>query len=163
MSELPPRLDEHAVTVAAPTDAVWQALAARFEGAFSGAVAERYARVVGCEDTAPSGPRPLAVGSVVVGFHVTAADPPHRLVLEGRHRFSIYAIVFRIDALDGGDGGGDGEEGESRLRAESRAEFPGLLGGAYRLAVVGTRAHVLVVRRLLKAIGEAAVRQARSA
>lgn len=157
MSDLP-FLDEQAVTIAASADEVWDALAARVEGVFSGAVAGRYAQFVGCEDTVPSGPRPLAAGSVVVGFHVTTADRTRLLVLEGRHRFSNYAIVLRIDELDEVDG-----ERESRLRAESRAEFPGLLGRAYRLAVVGTRAHGLVVRRLLKAVGEAAVRERRSA
>jgi hypothetical protein len=37
----------------------------------------------------------------------------------------------------------------TRLVAETRAEFPGVKGRAYRALVIDTRAHVLVVRRLL--------------
>jgi hypothetical protein len=38
------------------------------------------------------------------------------------------------------------------VRAETRAAFPGLQGRAYRALVIGTRGHVLAVRRLLRAV-----------
>ena len=38
------------------------------------------------------------------------------------------------------------------LRARSYGEFPGLHGRAYRVAVIGTRGHVLATRHLLKAV-----------
>lgn len=76
-------------------------------------------------------------------FHVELAAPPTELVLAGRHPFARYALTFRID--DVGDG-------RARLRAESRAVFPGIHGRLYRLAVIGTRFHVLAVRRLLRGI-----------
>jgi hypothetical protein len=65
------------------------------------------------------------------------------LVMEGRHRFSSYALIFRLEQVSAG---------RSRLRAESRAALPGLAGGVYRLLVIGTGGHVVVVRRLLSVI-----------
>ena len=72
------------------------------------------------------------------------------LALEGRHRYSRYALTFRIDP------DGDG----SRLSAETRAEFPGWAGRAYRAGVIGTRGHVVVVRRLLRSVKARAERAA---
>jgi hypothetical protein len=40
----------------------------------------------------------------------------------------------------------------SRLRAETHAAFPGLLGRLYRAAVIGSGGHRLVTRRLLRQI-----------
>jgi hypothetical protein len=71
------------------------------------------------------------------------------LVLEGEHRFSRYALIFHLEALPAG---------RSRVRAETRAAFPGIRGGAYRALVIGTRAHVLVTKRLLHAVGTRAER-----
>jgi hypothetical protein len=144
-----PYVDEHAVEVHASPERTWEALAKVADRSFDSGAAGRFARVVGCEDTAPSGPRPLAVGSAIVGFHVAVAEPGALLAIAGRHRFSRYALVFHLDPL--GDAVGQGGEGRTRLRAETRAEFPGLHGRAYRTMVIGTRAHVLVTRRLLRA------------
>ncbi|HYP49028.1 MAG TPA: hypothetical protein VEQ61_10360 [Thermoleophilaceae bacterium] len=76
-----------------------------------------------------------------LGFTVTESTAPRRLVLEGRHPFSRYALVFLIDPA--GDGG-------SVLRAQTSAAFPGLAGTAYRALVVGSGAHAIVVRRMLR-------------
>ena len=138
-----PHLDEHAVDVDAGRDAVWSALLTVLDRSFDGAVASAYARAVGCPDRTASGPRPLDVGSTVPGFRVTAARPGQELVLAGRHRFSTYALVFRLE---------DAGPGRPRLRAESRAVFPGPAGAAYRLLVLRTGAHVLGVRRLLEGV-----------
>ena len=147
-----PRIDEHARTVAAGVDDAWPALLASLDRDFSRGRAGRLARLLGCTDHAATGPRPLAEGSTTPGFRVTAAVPGSHLELTGRHRFSTYALTFRIDP--------DGP-GRSRLRAESRADFPGVTGGAYRLLVVGTRGHVLAVRRMLAAIAAEAERRGR--
>jgi hypothetical protein len=72
-----------------------------------------------------------------------SAVPELELALVGRHRFSSYALTFRIDRL-----GPD----RTQLRAESRAAFPGVLGRAYRIAVIGTGGHAVAVRRLLTAV-----------
>ena len=143
-----PFVDEHGVEVAAPPEAVWEALCRVAEGSFSSPFAGRFARLVGCESTAPSGPRPLAEGSTFPGFVVARAEPGSRLALAGRHRYSDYALVFHLD----GDGG------TTRLRAETRARFPGASGRLYRAAVIGTRGHVLVTTRLLGAVKRLAER-----
>jgi len=137
-----PHVDEHSVTVGAGPEATWEALLRVVEGTMSAAAAPRYARIVGCADTVPSGPRPLAVGSAIPGFHVAAAEAPGELGLAGSHHFSSYALVFRLDELAGG---------RTRLRGETRAEFPGLKGRAYKGLVIGTRLHVLATRRVLGA------------
>jgi hypothetical protein len=138
-----PLLDEHATIIEAGIDDVWRVLLEAVERAFSRAGAASYARAVGCADSAASGPRPLAEGSTIPGFRVVASVAGSELVIEGRHRFSSYALIFRLDQVG---------VGRSRLRAESRATFPGLAGGAYRLLVIGTGGHVVGVRRLLSGI-----------
>jgi hypothetical protein len=77
------------------------------------------------------------------GFRVVAMVPGSELVLRGRHRYSSYALLFRLEPF--GSGG-------SRLRAESRAAFPGLTGGLYRLLIVRTGGHGVVVRRFLSTV-----------
>lgn len=138
-----PYIDEHATDIAASVDEVWPVLLDTIDRGFARFGASGYARAVGCTDRTASGPRPLAVGSTLPGFHVTAAVPGTELVLEGRHRFSAYALIFRL-APDGADG--------SRLVAETRATFPGFAGGIYRLLVIGSRGHGVAVRRMLSTV-----------
>lgn len=143
-----PFVDEHGVEVAAPPEAVWEALCRVAEGSFSFPAAVRFARLVGCEATEPSGPRPLAEGSAIPGFVVARAVPGSELALAGRHRYSEYALIFRL-----------APEGDTtRLRAETRAVFPGASGRLYRAAVIGTRGHVILTMRLLAAIKRRAER-----
>jgi hypothetical protein len=138
-----PHIDEHSTVIAAGTDDVWRGLGETLDRSFSHAGMAGYARLVGCADCTASGPRPLAEGSTIPGFRVVAAVPGRELILEGRHRFSTYALIFRLDPLS---------PGRSRLRAESRAAFPGLTGALYRGLVVRTGGHVLGTQRLLAAI-----------
>lgn len=145
-----PRIDEHSVLVEAPPDRVWEELLTVAEGSTSGRGAPRYARLVGCADTEATGPRPLEPGSAFPGFHVEQADAPRELALAGGHRFSDYGLVFRLDELDDGR--------RTRLRAETRAVFPGIKGEAYKTAVIRSRGHVLVVRRMLGAVRRRAER-----
>jgi hypothetical protein len=138
-----PHVDEHSLVVEAGSEACWQALLRVAEASVSAAGAPRFARIVGCADTAASGPRPLAAGSAFPGFHVDTATAPAELALAGSHRFSDYALIFRLDELD---------SGRTRIRAETRAEFPDLKGSVYRALVIGTRMHVLATRRILGAV-----------
>jgi hypothetical protein len=144
-----PRIDEHPIDIAAAPAEVWEQLLRVSEGSTRGAAAARYARLVGCEDTEAVGPRPLAAGSAFPGFHVEVAEPGRELALAGSHRFSDYRLVFRLDDL--------GERG-TRLRAETRAAFPGPLGQLYKTAVIRSRGHVLVVNRMLGAVRRRAER-----
>lgn len=142
-TELLPHVDEHATIVAASLERTWEAMLRVSEGFVSGPGAPQFARLVGCVDLAAAGPRPLEVGSAFTGFHVATLEPQRELGLAGSHHFSNYALVFHLDRLD---------DGSTRLRAETRAEFPGLKGGAYRALVIGTRLHVLATRRVLDAV-----------
>ncbi len=137
-----PYVDEHAIDIAAGRKASWEALLRVAEGTVSAGAAPRFARLLGCADTEASGPRPLASGSVMPGFHVASCEPEAELGLGGSHRFSEYALIFRLE--DDGSGG-------TRVRAETRAVFPHLKGSVYRALVIGTRMHVLATRRILTA------------
>ena len=138
-----PYVDEHVTVVAAGVDDVWRALSDTLDRASSRPGAAAYCRAVGCADCTASGPRPLVEGSTIPGFRVVIAVPGSELALAGRHRFSSYALIFRLEQVD---------SGRSRLRAESRAAFPGVAGRIYRLLVIGTGGHVVAVRRLLSRI-----------
>ena len=142
-----PHVDEHSVLVEAPAEEVWATAARRMASPTPGA--EWVARALGCADVARTGPRPLEVGSTLPGFHVVRADPGRALWLAGRHRFSRYALMFGMD---------EAGPGRTRLRAQTRAEFPGPHGAAYRALVIGTRGHVLAVRRMLAGIKRGAER-----
>jgi hypothetical protein len=135
-----PWIDEHAEEIPAPVSAVWPALLRTAERMTAGAAAPRYARAVGCADTENGGPRPLEVGSTLPGFHVATLIPERLLVLAGSHHFSDYALSFRLEPLGAV---------RTRVIAETRAVFPGLKGRVYRALVIGTRLHVLAVRRVL--------------
>ncbi|HEX2096903.1 MAG TPA: hypothetical protein VHF50_05980 [Solirubrobacterales bacterium] len=150
VAESLPFVDEHSVEVAASPEATWEAVLRTTESSLASRRAEVGARLLGCEDAVGSGPRPLSSGSTIPGFRVEVADAQRELALVGRHRFSRYALIFRLDPDPGG----------VRLGAETRAEFPGLRGRAYRAMVIGTGMHVLVTRRLLEASRRRAERPA---
>lgn len=138
-----PYLDEHEIVIAADVDAVWTALLDTVGPTFSRGPMTVFARAVGCADRKASGPRPLAEGSTIPGFHVVTVVPGAELFLEGSHRFSRYAMMFRLEQVG---------PGRSRLGVESRADFPGTTGSIYRLLVVGSGGHVVSVRRMLSSV-----------
>jgi hypothetical protein len=145
-----PQVDTHEVVVDAGVDAVWRAVSDAM-GSDPGLLALVGARALGCREVRPGGPRPLAEGSALCGFRVALADAPRELALEGRHRFSRYALTFRVEPVS---------PGRSRISAETRAAFPGRLGRVYRAAVIGTGGHVVAMRRLLGRIARRAERPA---
>ncbi len=134
-----PCVDEHSQRVDAPAGEVWTALLEVLRREFGGSAP--IARLLGCDPahgTAEFAGRP---GETIPGFRVAEAEPGRRLALRGRHRFSSYALTFVLD--------GD------RLRAQTHAAFPGVLGRLYRAAVVGSGGHRLVTRRLLRQVARA--------
>ena len=138
-----PLVDEHTVEVPASTEEVWAVLRTIVDGAFRGSVSSAYARIVGCVPASAGGPRPIADGSTIVGFRVTSAEPPRRLVLTGRHRFSSYQLTFTADEL---------ESRRTRLTAATHAAFPGVGGRLYRALVIESGVHARMVRQLLSSI-----------
>ena len=75
------------------------------------------------------------------GFRATESSPPNKLVLEGRHPFSRYALVFLIERRG---------EDRSRAVAQTWAAFPGSAGRVYRALVIGSGIHAAIVRRMLR-------------
>jgi hypothetical protein len=125
-----PYVDEHAVEVRAPRERVWRAL-------------DDYVRSsLGISDRHPLGPvlgtRPRS------GFAVAATVPGEQVELEGRHRFSVYRLVF--DVADGSS------PDRAVLRATTHAAFPGPHGRAYRLLVISSRVHVGATTGMLRTI-----------
>jgi hypothetical protein len=129
-----PYVDEHAVEVRAPRDRVWRAL-------------DDYVHTsVGLSDRHPLG---LVLGTRPrSGFAVAATEPGEQVVLEGRHRFSVYRLV--IDVADGS------RPGTTTLRGTTLAAFPGPHGRVYRLLVISSGAHVVATTRMLRTIGRRA-------
>ena len=129
----PAYIDQHTLDVPADRERVWEVLRSFVAGLGfpeDGAVG-RAARLVWAADP-PS------------GFRVSEERRLEEVVLEGRHRFSRYRLAFAL---------ADGPHGTTRLTARSYGDFPGPHGTAYRALVVGTRAHRVAVRRMLREIG----------
>ncbi len=136
-----PFVDEHSTTVDASLDATWDALLETCSRLGHGAGAP-VARALGCEHAERRGP-PGRIGSTIPGFVVARSVAPCVLALMGAHRFSVYALVFRLT-----EAGAD----RVQLGAETRAEFPGAAGRAYRIAVIGSHGHVVATRSILRAV-----------
>jgi hypothetical protein len=77
------------------------------------------------------------------GFEVSTTSPGERLTLGGRHRFSRYLLTFVL---------ADAADGATQLRALTHAAFPGVRGRIYRALVIGTPAHRVATRRILRSI-----------
>lgn len=146
-----PHVEEHAVGVAAGPAVVWRALSDELDRALYRRAFARYVTLVGAAQCSPSGPRPPVAGAEYTGFRVVAAVPGRELFLLGRHRFSDYALLFRVEAEG---------PGRSRLRAETRGRFPGVAGGLYRTLVIRSGGHAVVARRLLSAVRRRSERSA---
>jgi hypothetical protein len=141
-----PLIDEHELDVDAPPAAVWEALTRWTSRPSSGA--SRFAGLLGCEQTQVGGD-PGAAGSTFPGFEVARSQPPRELALRGSHRFSDYTLDFEV---------GESGDGRSSLRAITHASFPGLKGQLYKTAVIRSRAHVLMTKRLIQSVARRAER-----
>lgn len=124
-----PYIDEHVVAVDAPRKPVWTALQ-RYTTSLLRSVERNPLLVL-------LGLKPRA------GFAVTDSTEQRRIVLDGRHRFSNYRLVFELTDAPGGG---------TVVHAHSYAAFPGVHGRAYRALVIGSRLHVVATNYMLRAI-----------
>lgn len=147
LQDLPP-IDEHSIEIDAPAEAAWAALFPTLSRAADSKSSRWLARALDCRDQVAEGDL-RHPGGTLPAFVVARSVSPVMLALMGEHRFARYALVFRIDLLPGQ---------RCRLRAETRAAFPGRSGTLYRIAVIGTRGHVIAVRRLLRRVKRGAER-----
>lgn len=85
--------------------------------------------------------------AVPFGFVLEEAREPERYALKGRHWFSIYRLVFVLT---------EPNPGRTTVAAETWAAFPGIKGKMYRALVIGSGAHRIVVRRMLRKIAQQA-------
>lgn len=142
-----PLVDELETVVEASAAAVYLATARRMSHAFElpgGHACSSLLKVLhrGENFTVP----PLE-GQEANGFVVARAHAPRELVLEGRHRFATYRLSFLIEPLNAT---------RSRLRARTEAAFPGVRGSLYRALVIGSTAHRIIVKRVLRGIARRA-------
>lgn len=86
------------------------------------------------------------LGGPPTGFVVGESTAPQRLVLQGRHPFSVYQWIFELDAVDAA---------HTRVRSQTWADFPGWHGKVYRALVIGSGAHRIAVRWMLRRIAAA--------
>lgn len=137
-----PFIDEHYIEIAAPPVAVWDALISHVAGTGKSRIGPRLARALGAAHAETDG-EPGRIGATVPGFVVARSVRPAVLALMGQHRFARYALIFSIL---------EKPSGLVLLSAQTRAEFPGLKGKAYRAAVIGTRGHVVATSSILRRV-----------
>lgn len=146
-----PEIDDLGRLVAASPDRTWRELVAVLAGSgrpLPGALV----RAWGFDPPGRRGDWPHPVpGDTIPGFVVAEADAPRLLTLRGRHRFARYELRFALRPA-----GVDRAE----LQVRTSATFPGLLGRTYRAFVIGSGAHVLVMRGLLARVARRAEREA---
>jgi hypothetical protein len=131
MSELP-LVDEHRLNVDTTATAAWAALRDFVHALIARPVPAPLSKLWGLQQPG--------------AFSLVEETAPQRIVLSGRHRFSRYELTFAVEPEGGG----------VALVARTWAEFPGVKGRAYRLLVIGSGAHGVVVRRMLRRIARRA-------
>jgi hypothetical protein len=124
-------VDEYARDVTATPDRTWSALQQYVERLTTSSHGILF-RVLG---TVPRS-----------GFEVVETDPGREVVLGGRHRFSTYRLVFRVEPA------GDA----SRLHALTYADFPGLRGRAYRTVLTVSTGHRRATQSMLARVARRA-------
>jgi len=127
MSELP-FVDEHTIRIPASRDQVWSALRRYVDSTLGAGAHSPLTWILGTEPRA--------------GFEIEREFPGEQLGLAGRHRFSVYRLVFELVEV----------AGETKLSARTYAEFPRVRGRVYRALVIGTRLHVVATNQILRTV-----------
>ena len=141
-----PFIDRHSVEVEAGPQATWDALVGVLVGTLGSSGSKLAARALGCTELEETH-LPLAEGGSIPGFRIVTFAPTTELTLAGEDRFSRYRLGFSLEPA---------ATGRTQLAAATSAAVPGLHGRLFRTLVVGSGAHALVTRRLLKTVGQAA-------
>ena len=138
-------VDEHAIDLAVSREQAWRALTHVLATGFAMSMPAPAGWVLGLSPRRAHGDwtRATLAGNTLPGFAVSDARAPERMTLRGHHRFSTYALAFELDSR-----GGEA----CTLRARTSAAFPGQTGRVYRSLVIGSGAHRILVRRLLRTI-----------
>jgi hypothetical protein len=129
-----PFVDEHTISITGSREIVWSALERYVLTSLRVGEGTVFAKVLGT--------RPPA------GFEVSERTPTERLTLVGCHRFSRYRLEFNL--AEAGDG-------VTTVRTRTYATFPGVHGRIYRALVIGSGAHVIATRHVLRSIRRSTV------
>jgi hypothetical protein len=129
-----PFVDEHTRIVDASPDATWRALTRHATGGLLFGRRNPLALILGTE---PRG-----------GFAIADSVDGSTLDLTGRHHFSRYLLRFVLTGVNG----------KTRLAARTYALFPGPHGRIYRALVIGSGAHAVATRGILRTVAELAER-----
>ena len=130
-----PFVDEHRIRIPAPRDHVWSVLRTHVDSSLGVGARNPLTWILGTEPRA--------------GFGIEREVRREQLSMAGQHRFSRYRLVFEL---------ADVADEETQLSARRYAEFPGYHGRAYRALVIGTGAHVVATKQILRAIRRSSLR-----
>jgi hypothetical protein len=130
-----PFVDEHRIRIPAARDHVWRTLRRHVDSSLGIGARNPLTWILGT--------RPRA------GFAVEREVPGEQLSMAGRHRFSRYRLVFDLSDI---------ADGATQLSARTFAVFPGRRGRSYRALVIGTGAHVVATKQILRSIRRSATR-----
>ncbi len=122
-------IDGHTIVIDRRREQVWAALDRYVSQHMVARHSTRLGRILGAD---PPG-----------GFARISAEEGREVILTGCHRFSRYRLSFELT---------DTTDGRTRLTATTHATFPGVSGKLYRLAVIGSRGHAMVVKRMLRSV-----------
>jgi hypothetical protein len=130
-----PFVDEHTHIVDASPEVTWRALTQYATGGLLLSARNPLALVLG---TQPRG-----------GFEIADSVDGSTLDLTGRHRFSRYRLRFVLTGVGG----------KTQLAARTYALFPGPHGRIYRALVIGSGAHAVATRGILRTVADLAERR----
>lgn len=119
---------------------MWQSLLAACPGPHASWILRAWALVWGADPSTSNGLGPHVIGAERPGLAVREVVPPATWAVQGRHRFAVYQVVFRLTPA--------GVRG-TVVTVETYALFPGRLGQLYHTVVISSGVHALVTRLIL--------------